>query len=69
MASESGNPLDGLEFISVPTAARLLGIGRSTLWRRVWAGEVPSTKLGTSRRLPVAYIRDLVEQAQSERRA
>jgi Helix-turn-helix domain len=53
-------------FVSVPQTAAILGIGRSMAWELVYAGELPSRKCNTSRRVPVAAL--LALEAESARR-
>jgi excisionase family DNA binding protein len=43
-----GNPL----LYSVPEAARLLGVGRTYMFRLIASGEVESIKLGKLRKIP-----------------
>ena len=48
------------EAIDVDGACRLLGIGRSTLYRMIRAGELPSVKLGDRRLLRLETVRALL---------
>lgn len=43
-------------------AARLLDIGRSTLFELLASGEVPSVRIGRSRRVPRAALEAYVER-------
>lgn len=43
-------------------AAQVLGIGRSTLYELMAAGEVESVRIGKSRRIPIAALEDYVER-------
>lgn len=53
-------------FVSVEEAARRLGIGYSTAKRMVQNGELPSTKIGARRVVPVAALERLVAEAMGE---
>ena len=44
-------------FISVPDAARLLGISEATCWRLVRDKEIVSAKIGRSRRVSLEALR------------
>jgi excisionase family DNA binding protein len=48
------------EAIDVDGACRLLGIGRSKLYRMIRAGELPSVKLGDRRLLRLETVRALL---------
>jgi excisionase family DNA binding protein len=52
--------------ISVEEAARRLGVCRSFLYPRVLRGEIPSVKLGRSRRVPVAALEKYVGKLEEE---
>jgi excisionase family DNA binding protein len=47
--------------VEVTKAARLLAYSRSTIYEMLSSGELPSTRHGTSRRLPVAALRAWIE--------
>lgn len=47
--------------LSVKEAAALLGIGRSTLYRLIERGEIPSVHIGGSRRIPLSAAHEFVE--------
>lgn len=47
--------------ISVPDAARLLGIGRSTLYTAVKSGEIPAVRVGHRVRIPSIWIRQTLQ--------
>jgi excisionase family DNA binding protein len=53
----TGEPL----LIRVTEAARMLSLCRSTIYAMLDAGELPSIRCGTARRIPVAALRDWVE--------
>ncbi|MEU6585524.1 helix-turn-helix domain-containing protein [Nocardia sp. NPDC046763] len=44
--------------ISIPDAARLLGIGRSTVYAAVKSGELPAIRVGHRVRIPSRWIRE-----------
>jgi excisionase family DNA binding protein len=48
--------------LTVKEAAALIGIGRSTLYRLMEAGEVDSIHIGTSRRIPLQSAYAFVER-------
>jgi excisionase family DNA binding protein len=48
--------------LTVQQAAEMLGIGRSTIYELLAAGELRSIKLGGSRRIPVSAVREYVER-------
>ena len=48
---------EGLERIS--DAARFLGISRSSVYKLIAMGVLPSAKIGNSRRVPVRAVREL----------
>jgi excisionase family DNA binding protein len=48
---------EGLE--RVADAARFLGISRSSVYKLIRAGMLPSVKLGHSRRVPIRSVREL----------
>lgn len=48
---------EGLE--RVADAARFLGISRSSVYKLIRAGMLPSVKLGNSRRVPIRSVREL----------
>ena len=43
-------------------AAELLNQSRATIWKLMKAGELASVKIGRSRRIPAAALRDFVER-------
>ncbi len=48
---------EGLE--RVADAARFLGISRSSVYKLIRSGQLPSVKLGTSRRVPIRAVWEL----------
>jgi len=53
-----GEPL----LVRVEEAARILSLSRSTVYEMMDAGELPSVRRGTARRIPVAALRAWVAQ-------
>lgn len=53
-------------FISVPDAARLLGISEATCWRLVRDNKIPSAKINRSRRVSLQALRDYHDEAIGE---
>jgi excisionase family DNA binding protein len=52
-AADQRDHVDGNRLLySVPEAARLLGVGRTYMFRLIASGEVESIKLGKLRRIP-----------------
>lgn len=45
--------------VSVPQAAHLLGIGATLCWEMVYAGRLPSVRLGRRVLIPVAAVEKL----------
>jgi excisionase family DNA binding protein len=54
------HPVTAEEYVSVDEAARLLGVSKRTLWRRIAAGELPTVKLGPHKTSPVRIRRDVL---------
>jgi excisionase family DNA binding protein len=48
--------------VRVNEAARLLGLGRSTIYQLVESGELPSVRIGTARRIPLAALEQWVNE-------
>jgi excisionase family DNA binding protein len=47
------------EYAKVPEVAKVLGLSEASVWRLVWAGELPSIRLGErSVRVPRAGLAD-----------
>jgi excisionase family DNA binding protein len=40
------DPTDNSEYLKIGDAARLLGVNKRTVYRRVWSGELPASKVG-----------------------
>ncbi len=47
--------------ISVPDAACLLGVGRSTLYAAAHAGDIPAVRVGNRVRIPSLWLRRLLQ--------
>jgi excisionase family DNA binding protein len=48
--------------LTVRQAADLVGVGRTTMYKLMSAGELPSVHVGASRRVPLASLYDYVER-------
>jgi excisionase family DNA binding protein len=48
--------------VRVTEAARILSLSRSTIYEMLDAGELPSVRRGTARRIPVAALRAWIAQ-------
>ena len=60
---EVSSDLSDLEMVTPMMAARLLGIGRTTIYRMLSEGELPGVRFGKTWRLPVVELRrHLAEQ-------
>lgn len=57
---------DGL--LTVPQAARILTVSRGTVYNLMTNGKLPSLKIGYSRRIPRAALRDLLAASVDTRR-
>jgi len=59
---------ESLDLLTVPEVAQRLRLSAATIWRKIYAGELESVKVGRSRRVApeaiVAYKAKLREQAQ-----
>src|SRR5262249_54769110 len=51
---------DGLQ--SVSATARFLGVSRSLVYKLIHQGDLPSVKLGSSRRVPIKAVLDLASE-------
>lgn len=61
--------MDELVLITVGEAARRLALGRSTIYRLINRGVIPSVRFGRSRRVPVrALARFIDEQSEAAHR-
>jgi excisionase family DNA binding protein len=69
----TGSESDGVELpphrqvwlVTLPAAARLLGVSRSKLYELVAAGELPTVRIGRSRRIAVADLEALVRRCRT----
>jgi excisionase family DNA binding protein len=48
--------------INVEEAARMLGLGRSTVYELIASGEMPSVTIGAARRIPLAALKAWVDE-------
>jgi|GEM_PF-823703 excisionase family DNA binding protein len=51
--------IDGLEKVS--SAASYLGVSRSFIYKLIANGDLPSVKIGHSRRVPIRAVRELAQ--------
>jgi excisionase family DNA binding protein len=58
--------VDDKLLLTVDEAAERLGIGRSHAYVFVMRGEIPSIKLGRSRRVPASALPEFVERLRSD---
>ncbi|WP_433622265.1 helix-turn-helix domain-containing protein [Nocardia sp. CA-120079] len=47
--------------VSVPDAARLLGVGKSTVYAAAKSGDVPAVRVGNRVRIPSRWVRQVLE--------
>ena len=52
--------------MTVPDAAKMLGLGRSTLYQLMQAGEVTCVHVGRSVRVPLRALRAYAERLEAE---
>lgn len=50
--------------VTISELAATLGLDRSTIWRRVKAGEIPSVRVGSTHLVPRSWLESLLEAAQ-----
>ena len=65
---ETNEHLRGVLLLTMIEAARVLSIGRTTMYELVAAGEIDVVHIGRSARVPVAAVEEYVER-QRQRRA
>ncbi len=53
---------DGVLLLTIVEAARVLSIGRTTMYELVGAGEIEVVHIGRSARVPVAALEEYVER-------
>ena len=58
--------MEGKLLLTIDEAAQRLGIGRSHAYVYVMKGEIPSVKIGRSRRVPVAALEGFIQRLQAE---
>ena len=62
---------DGPLLVTIKKAAEMLAIGQTEVWRLVGLGELPSVKMGRSRRVLVRgleeYVRLRLQEAEGDR--
>ena len=56
---EEPSPEAGPLLLSVPEAARLLGVGRTLCWEMVYSKQLPSVRLGRRVLIPRAVVEQL----------
>lgn len=56
------------KLLTVAEAAQILGIGRSTVYLLVMREQLPSIKLGRSRRVPTRVLDAFIEQQLQEQK-
>ncbi|GAA1935072.1 hypothetical protein GCM10009716_47650 [Streptomyces sodiiphilus] len=62
IAARGGNQGDTtLVALTVAEAARRIGIGRTTLYKYVSTGEIPSVKVGRLRRVPAEAVNEFLQ--------
>lgn len=59
-------PTDDIVLLSVPECAETLGMSRAWVWQRISRGELPSCKLGSSRRVPRSALREWIQRQIAE---
>jgi excisionase family DNA binding protein len=57
---------EGKLLLTVDEAAHRLGIGRSHAYVYVLRGELPSVKIGRSRRVPVQALQEFIERLRED---
>lgn len=53
--------------VRIPQAARLIGIGRSTIYQFINAGEIETIKVGRSTLIPTDSLRDFIQRRRNGR--
>ena len=59
--------MTGVLLLTIADAARVLSVGRTTMYGLVAAGEIEVVNIGRSARVPAAAIEEYVERRRSER--
>jgi excisionase family DNA binding protein len=60
--SQVSTPESEPELLRVSEAAKMLGVGNTTLWALIQHGELPSIRIGRSRRIPTRALRQWIEE-------
>lgn len=55
-----------LMLLTISEAAVRMSVGRSTLYKLVMSGEIPSIKIGKARRIPLTALQDYVSKLVEE---
>lgn len=55
--------------LTVDEASRLLGIGKTRLYELMRSGDIPSLRVGKSRRIPVREVEAWIERLLDEQRS
>jgi excisionase family DNA binding protein len=60
---QEANPMERPQplLLTVPEAARVLGIGRSTLYELIAAGAIDTVHIGRACRIPISALKHFVE--------
>ena len=66
-AQERTERADGVLLLTMVEAARVLSIGRTTMYELVGAGEIEVVHIGRSARVPVAALEEFVEPSAPRR--
>ena len=61
-AHERTEPPDGVLLLTIIEAARVLSIGRTTMYELVGAGEIDVVHIGRSARVPVEALQEFVDR-------
>jgi excisionase family DNA binding protein len=62
MSHSSADGQSSALFVDVPTAARMLSLGLTTVWSMVRAGQIPSRRFRRAVRIPRAAIERLASE-------
>lgn len=54
---------DGALLLTIPETAQLLRVSSRWVWSRVWAGEIPSVRLGRLVRVPRPWVEHFIQRA------
>jgi excisionase family DNA binding protein len=53
-----------LQLLDVPATARLLSVGRTSVYALIKKGDLPAVKVNSSTRIPLVSIQQLIEKQQ-----